>query len=97
MKRTYLFIGGPADGQRIETDGQPEIPIPWVSRVPSLAQAAASKFGHTSDLKITEYALRILVGGVQFYAEKGIAPEDALQMLVEGYRVPSSLQQCPSA
>jgi hypothetical protein len=93
MKRTYLFIGGPADGQRIETEGQPEIQIPWISGVPALVQAAASKFGHTSDLKITEYTLRLLAGGVQFYTEKGITPAGALQMLLEGYRVPSSLQQ----
>lgn len=81
----YLFIGGPEDGLRMETDGQHSFEFTLLSRSPS--------FGEMVDIRtVTAQRVRyvlVRVCGSAFYVFQDMETGEAIEELVRRYPEPS--------
>lgn len=83
MSKKYLFIGGPKDGERLFTNGVPEVRFP--SQISSLGEIKPDDV-----LSDTVYCLHESYGPngqeVAFYAYRKLSYTDTLQMLIDNYQ-----------
>lgn len=83
MSKKYLFIGGPKDGERLCTNGVPEVRFP--SQISSLGEIKPDDV-----LSDTVYCLHESYGPsgqeVAFYAHRKLSYTDTLQMLIDNYQ-----------
>lgn len=83
MSKKYLFIGGPKDGERLFTNGVPEVRFP--SQISSLGEIKPDDV-----LSDTVYCLHESYGPngqeVAFYAHRKLSYTDTIQMLIDNYQ-----------
>lgn len=84
MSKKYLFIGGPKDGERLCTNGVPEVRIPMTYSDENSSPVPGSSFHEC------RYALHesFAPGGrkIAFYALNGLHLIDAVKMMMDNYQ-----------
>lgn len=86
----YLFIGGPADGRRIECEGGYNIAA--IGAPPNFGSARCGIPGVEDRFPVGSYRLeRIAFNDREFkvYVSHDMRPDDVMTNLLDGYRMPN--------
>ena len=84
-----VVIGGAGDGRHIVTLGQQTLELMEAESLPPLGAYEDSNFAETVEAKRHRYRLEVIRSGSRrfaLYVLDGISHEDAMQMLIDGYR-----------
>ena len=77
-----VFVGGPKDGQRLDTE---EALAPWL-RFNDPFQPLTPKQAEDGLVATVVYDLQTRVGDLAFYAPRGMSYDDTMIALIKGYK-----------